>query len=194
MPPINPIEAELKRDTTSWNAQFYFDNYNDYGRYTSASQVPRHVYTCLSDLVSSVGSLSTVVYSELGTAGKGARLGITILGTDYCEDYDEFLADDTFGGIKQTFYIQVNNVMTATDYYLIRDIGLRLIYILDHRARGLTNNQFMLVNSPGTLDPSAASDNSFYWDTYFKVKWENSQSMNAKEQIHTFTAFYERMF
>jgi hypothetical protein len=194
------IEAVLKSDLTSWSAQYYYDNYNTDSRLTSSSQVPRYIYTCLCDLITgAVGASPTfdqLIVAEYGVTKTPASLGVIIQPTDVVEPalHFDFVSDDDLGAKKAYVNILVKNIFTSTDYYRVRDIGLRIQYILDSKLRGLANNQFMLVNSPGTLDPSVLVDNSISPDSYFKVQWEASSTPHAKEQSHRYCVVYNQYF
>lgn len=194
------IEAVLKSDTTSWSAQYYFDNYNTNGNLTSASQVPRYIYTCLADLVTGFG-VSGLSYDQLIVAEYGQRKVpstpcVVIQASLSLEPALDlgYVADDDFGADKCYVNILVKNIFNNTDYYRVRDIGLRIRYVLDSKLRGLSNNQYMLVNSPYALDPSVLVDNSIDPTSYFKMEWQRSDMLETKEWAHRFCCVYNNYF
>lgn len=194
------IEAELKKDTTSWSAQYYFDNYNTDGRLSSASQVPRYIYTCLVDLLTGFGTtnltVDQLIVAEYGMRKVPSSPCIIIQPTYNMEPYmrHEYVMEDTIGAESTYINILVKNVFNNTDYYRVRDIGLRVRYILDSKMRGLENNQFMIVNNPSELDPSVLVDNSLDPTSAFKMQWEQSGLIETKEWAHRFCCAYVTYF
>ncbi len=189
------IRSELLKDTTSVSA---LDVYNlNPGIWNNPSDVPRYLYTCLLDLASgTANSLDKLIVADYGTNITQASLGIIIQPTETIESvYDsEFISADSQGAEKTRIDILVKLVKTSTDFYLNRDIGLRIRYILDLNLRALPNNQFMLINSPYALDPSVIADNSIDPGSYYKMSWEYSAIPAVSEQKHRFICSYIRCF
>lgn len=188
------IKANIVLDTVSSTAITIY-NLNP-GVWSSPGQVPRYLYTSLSDLMSTWGTLSDLVVADYGQATLKATVGIILQPTEIVESvHRDFARSDEDGGEYGYTQVLVKNLNTSTDYLLTRDIGLRLRYILDEGLRGLPNNQFMLaLGASASTDMIILNDNSIYPNSYYKVQWENSGILYANQQVHTFRTEYVRVF
>jgi hypothetical protein len=149
-------------------------------------------------MASAYGNITNYVNIDYGQADLPASFCIIIQESDTCEssNYPEFM--DATGILGATFMhvdILVSNPKTSIDVHLIRDVGLRIRYLLDNQLRGLEGNAF--TNASGYLDPidpiTLAYDPTIT-PTYYKIKWDQSDILRAKQQAHHLTAAFIRTF
>ena len=188
------IRENILLDTTSSTASFIY-NLDPTAFPNGPNSVPRFLYTCLADLCSGIpGTFSDIVIADYGLADTKSTLGI-ILQPDEIRPSSLFANSDTLGAECTYLSILVRNVKTARDFNLMRDIGLRLIYILDFRSRNSPYNQYLDVNN---LSPDLSVGNSYDYTVspnfYYKAKWEGSTVPHAIEQTHRFSLEYVRVF
>jgi len=182
------IRANILLDTTSWTQIEYFNYINNNGvnwtGYTSANQIPRHITTCLADLCSSFGQpFSSLVVADMGVAETPSTTGIFIQPSESIDSVDgDFIMNDQTGSFYAEVDILVHNLRTSKDYLLVRDIALRLIYILDHKFRSLDSNQFMVANDIPSPDLNIIGDTAINPSGMFKVRLTRAGMLRSAEQ------------
>lgn len=197
---IDVVRSNLLYDTVSSTASYVYTNLNSNGYYSSPAAVPRYIYTSLAELCSGFtgGNLNKAIVSDYGTSVIPAG-GAIILQPDGFEESAEqgWIPQDESGAEYSYNWILVQNVKTSTDVELIKDIGLRIRYVLDSNLRSLMDNQFMAVHSGATWlspDLDVSADNSINRDSPYKVSWEHSGILRASQQAHRYRSVYWRTF
>jgi hypothetical protein len=196
---IKVLINEILLDTQNSTAQFVFDNLNN-GEFDSVSQVPRFRYTSLNTLCSSYGGISSILHGYQGVASDKPNK-IELQQVEIDEDLmiagtDE--ADDENMVVQILVKLTINQVASPStalaQYELIRDIGLRLRYILDSRLRSVSTNQFMYLRDSDRRDPDVSVDNTLTPDQDYLIEWKRSGKATATEQVHLLVANFSRAF
>lgn len=189
---LNLVKANLALDNVSSSkAIIYADPLFNIGQWTNANQVPRHIYTSLTDLCSGHGlTLDQVIVCREGVAETPASVAIILEPSALADSVGSgFLENDAIGAQYMEIDILVKNVRTSGDITLTRDIGLRIRYILDHLVRGDPANQFSNANSAGP-DLFIIGDNAIYPGTECKMRWLKSDVLRVAQQYHRYCLDY----
>ncbi len=178
------IRANLLLDTVSTTALDIFNSGNQQGQWLTPADVPRFLYTSLTDLCSGYGILSDLIVSDYGISETQATAPIIIQPTEIDPSYSaDFLEQDVSGAYYMEFDILVKQVRTSKDIYFIRDVGLRIIYILHHTYRGSQYNQFSNAHAGTSPDLFIIGDNTIYPGTDCKCKWKYSGILRVSQQL-----------
>ncbi len=176
------VRANILLDTISTTALDIYNSPMNQNLWTDPSQVPRFIYTSLSDLVSGFGPLSSNVISDYGLAEIPANACIIIQPSETMKsNTGDFLESDITGAYYMEFNILVKNLRTSKDLYLTRDMGLRLIYILDHGIRGNSYNQFSNAHAETSPDLFIIGDNTIYPGAECPMKWRGSDILRVSQ-------------
>lgn len=156
--------------------------------YPTASSVPTYAYTSLATLLGvASGGLPLVIIAALGQGDTPATAAVIIEGSFMCEatlDRDGVESDHP-GAEYAEIGILVRNVRYATSINLVKNVTLRIRYLIDYNLR-------QWRGSPGDL--TISGDNSISPDEYFKVFWQKSQLVSASEWATTYKCSYSRSF
>lgn len=189
---LEVLKAELLKDNVDYTAQQILDLEDS--EYSSLAQVPRHVMTSLTTLCSAYGTLDDLVFIELGTnAAKTNKITLQM----YQITDPQLLADDDFATKRLEVRIHVllsKNKNDTAQWRLIRDIGLRLEYILEHRSRIKPNNTYMLEHYEWSADPDVTIDNTIDRNSRYKIEFCRSTVPTSTEQVHEIACEYTRAF
>jgi hypothetical protein len=186
------IRGIIINDTVSIPASGVFANFNP-GHWTSPASVPRFLYTSIQDMASAHGNINNFTQVEYGLAETPSAFSIILQETDNCEnaDYPDYVdATGIPGATLMHMDILVSASKVTGDVYLVRDIGLRIRYLLDNQLRGLSGNVFC-----PELDPLnfISYDNTITPD-YYKVRWDKTDALRGSQQAHHLTTAFVRTF
>ena len=191
------ILAAIRLDTLSTTATAVY-NENPDNFYPSAAGVPRHTYTCLAALLTGMGTLTDLTSISRGT-GANPTVGIIIEPSRSYEgnDFDDIMNNPEPGATRALVKIIVKGIRTGTDLALVRDIGLRLQYILDHNHRAIEGNTYMANRTNQEIDTSAditilnpLANNS----GYFRMFLQRSDELSVGEWSHVYKLEFIRNF
>ncbi len=196
---IEVLANEIKTDTISTTALDVFTNYNPDNEFTDVSQVPRFRYTSLADLVSAYGTLNSLVYCNLGVPTKESN-HITLQQVYVDTDLEIAEPDDINGEqmaveilVKLSTNVLPNATAALNQYRLLRDIGLRLKYILDTRNRANPESNPFMANKT-RRDPVTTIDNTISPTSDYLIFWKRSGKATASEQTHYLIVNFSRAY
>lgn len=195
---LEVLQSEIEKDTVDSTASDV--RARNPGKWASDSAVPRFLYTSLATLASAYGSLSEMIIINVGTQLQARSSGIFIEQVEIDDTPEAMLDTDNFPDEQMTVKILVKLAQNSIasqglwQYYLIRDIGLRLKYILDTRARSLPDNTFMLAHYPTTRDPDVSADPTIDPDSPYVMRLVYSGKPTATQQEHCLIAEFTRAF
>jgi hypothetical protein len=196
---IKVLLNEIRLDTQDSTPTYVFDNLND-GEFDNINHIPRFRYTSLNTLCSAYGGLSAVLHGYQGVATN--KTNMIELQQDEVDDSlliapsDEI--DEENMVVKIMVKLAINQLANTTaafaQYELIRDIGLRLKYILDTRARCISTNQFMHLRESDRRDPDTSVDNTLTPDQDYLIEFKKSGKITATEQVHWLVVNFSRSY
>lgn len=189
-----PIKEALLLDTVSVAASSVAAANPDI--FSGSSNVPRHITTCLADLVSSafnvpLVSAVTIAYGDGNNPPNGIVIEPAIAFESHSESGESLTCSDMPGAEKAILRILIRGVRTKKDATLVRDIGRRIWYILDNTNRALPENPYMANRD--TQDIDVSGDNSILAldkGGYFKVVKLRSDDLRNGEWAHTYLVEY----
>ncbi len=194
----NIVRAAILLDTVSVAASGVYAANPE--RYLNVGSVPRHITTCLAEMLTAYGPLTQLVTISQGD-GQGKTVGIVIEPAVYFESVSDY-GDSEFsnpepGAQKCKIDILVTGIRTSTDPTLNRDVGLRLAYILDNDNRSIPENTYMAQQAYMDIDTSA--DNTVLnpltaAGAYFKMTWKRSDALTVGEFGQTYQVEFIRNF
>lgn len=190
------VRAAILLDTLSVAASTVYAAHPD--RYINVGAVPTHVTTCLAEMLTAYGSLPDMVDISQGDAS-GKTVGISIEPAVYFESCSDALDNEFYtpqpGAQKCKIGLIVKGIRTKIDPTLTKNVGLRLMYILDNDNRSIEGNTYMAQRS--TLDMDTSSDNTVLNPQvggYFKMTWKRSDGLTVGEWASVFFVEFVRNF
>lgn len=186
--PSTAIREELIKDFTDTTAAAVVATYPN--AYASTSEVPIYAYTSLKTLLglTSSAELALAVVANLGE-GKIPANACIVINTIRTFDNVEYslgsINSNEIGAEFSDVRIHIRNVRYTNDVSLVKNVGQRIRYLIDHPIRQAR------FNTAGSLE--VINDNSIR-DYYLECFRTECGLLTASEWVNIYRVEYVRSF